>query len=143
MERRTRAGECRYPRGTQHDFKGQNHEFQKWGGIAALICAASYLFGFALLLTLLAPSDYGTDTAQPEVIVGFIVRNIGLMTLWNMVIYVVNGLALAVLAVLLGAVFAPATPHLAQVIRTIGAIWATLGVGAGMVANVGNAAVVQ
>ena len=37
----------------------------KTGGIAALICAATYMVGFALLLTLLAPLGYGTDTIDP------------------------------------------------------------------------------
>jgi len=114
-----------------------------WGGIAALTCAATYVFGFVVLLTLLAPSGYGSDDASPASIVAFMVENPGLMITWNFAIYVINGLALAALSVALAAHFASAAPALSQMIRTFGALWATLVVGAGMVANVGIAAVVE
>ncbi|GKY86546.1 DUF4386 family protein [Sinisalibacter aestuarii] len=113
----------------------------RWGAAAALLDAATYIFGFALLTTVLASSGYGSDGADPAQIVAFLVENTGLMTVWNLAIYVVNGLALALLAVALWHKFRPAAPGLAQVVLTFGALWATLVVGAGMVANVGLAEV--
>ncbi len=115
---------------------------QIWGGLAAIVCAATYIFGFALLTTLLAESGYGSDAADPASIVTFIVENTGLMIVWNMAIYVVNGLALAALATALAVHFRPHIHGLAQMVQTFGALWATLVVGAGMVANVGIADVV-
>ena len=114
---------------------------QKWGVLSAFMGAATYIFGFALLTTLLAPSGYGMDDADPAKIVAFIVDNQGLMSLWNLTIYVVNGAFLVVLAIVLFDRFKPHAPALAQAAMSFGAIWATLIIGAGMVANVGNAAV--
>ena len=114
---------------------------QKWGVLSAFMGAATYIFGFALLATMLAPSGYGMDDADPAKIVAFIVDNQGLMSLWNLAIYVVNGAFLVVLAIVFADRFKPHAPALAQASMTFGAIWATLIIGAGMVANVGNAAV--
>lgn len=114
-----------------------------WATATAAICGATYIFGFVLLFTYLAPSGYGMDGSDPAVIVGFLVENPGLMSLWNLSIYVVNGLALAGLAVVSAARFAPKAPVLSQAIQTFGLLWATLVVGAGMVANVGNAVVLS
>ena len=114
---------------------------RKWGALSAFMGAATYLFGFALLGTVLAPSGYGMDDADPAGIVAFIVDNQGLMSLWNLSIYVVNGAFLAILAVAFADRFKPHAPALAQTGLVFGTIWATLIIGAGMLANVGNAAV--
>lgn len=118
------------------------NNLKTWGALAALIDAASYMFGFALLVTMLAPVDYGSDGADPAAIVAFLAGHTGLMIAWNLVIYVLNGLALALLAVALAERFRPQAPGLAQATLTFGALWATLVVAAGMVANVGLSAVV-
>ena len=110
--------------------------FQKIGGLAALACAATYLFGFALLVTLLAPLGFGTGEIDPGAVVSFIEARPGLLIAWNTVIYIVNALALAVLVVALHARLAPSTPSWAAVTRAFGLIWATLVLGAGMIANV-------
>ena len=65
-----------------------------------------------------------------------------LMSAWYLSIYVVNGLFLAVLVLALEARFRDAAPHLAAAVRAFGLIWATLVIGAGMVANVGLGKVV-
>lgn len=106
------------------------------GGLAALLCAATYLFGFALLVTVLAPLGFGTDAVVPRAVVDFIATDGGLLIAWNTVIYVVNPLALAVLVVALAERLAPATPGWAAVTRAYGLIWAALVLGAGMIANV-------
>ena len=113
-----------------------------WGALAAFAAAGTYLFGFALLATLLAPSGYGMADADPAKVVAFIAANEGLMILWNVSIYVINGFAVALLAVVLADRFKPHAPALAQIGLTFGALWATLVVGAGMIANVGNSAVI-
>lgn len=109
---------------------------QKIGGLAALTCAATYLFGFAFLMTVLAPLGYGTIDIDAQGVVAFIDARPGLMILWNTVIYIVNALALAVLVVSVHGRQAGETPDWAAITRAFGLIWATLVIGAGMIGNV-------
>jgi hypothetical protein len=118
-------------------------DLKRFGAAAALLCALTYVYGFALMLTVLAPSGIGTEHPDPATTATFFAAHHGLVSSWYLAIYVVNGLALAVLAVALWDRFRPYLPGLAQVALTIGALWATLVVGAGMVANVGIATVVE
>lgn len=106
------------------------------GGLAALTCAATYLFGFAFLVTLLAPLGYGTIEIDASAVVAFIDVQPGLLIVWNSVIYILNALALAILAVALHARLATTTRDWAAVTAAFGVIWATLVLGAGMIANV-------
>ncbi len=109
---------------------------RKAGGLAALTCAATYLFGFALLVTLLAPLGFGTDEIDALAVVRFIAERPGMLIAWNTVIYVVNALALIVLVVALHRQIAMSRPDAAALTGAIGLIWATLVLGAGMIANV-------
>ena len=110
---------------------------QKTGGLAGLTCAATYVFGFALLVTLLAPLGFGSSDIDASAVVGFIDTNAGILILWNTVIYILNSLALAVLVVAVHSRLSKGTPEWAEVTRALGLIWATLVLGAGMLANVG------
>ncbi|MBI1418878.1 MAG: hypothetical protein GC146_16800 [Limimaricola sp.] len=109
--------------------------FTRIGGLAALTCAGTYLFGFALLVTLLAPLGYGTAGIDPDAVTAFIDARPGVMIVWNTVIYVVNALALSVLVVVFAAQLV-SLPSWAAVTQAIGLIWAALVLGAGMIANV-------
>lgn len=109
---------------------------QKIGGLAGLTCAATYLFGFAFLVTTLAPMGYGTIDIDARAVVGFIDTNPSFLILWNSVIYILNALALAVLVVAVHARLRATTPDWAAVARAFGLIWATLVFGAGMIGNV-------
>jgi len=111
-------------------------KLQKIGGLAGLTCAATYLFGFALLVTLLAPLGFGTGEIDARAIVEFTQTHAGLLILWNSVIYIVNALALVVLVVAIHARLSARTPDWAALTRAFGLIWATLVLGAGMIANV-------
>ena len=106
------------------------------GGLAALICAATYLFGFAMLVTVLAPLGFGSDEIDVAAVVAFIAERPGVLIAWNTLIYVVNALALAVLVVALCRQIANSRPDAAALTGAIGLIWATLVLGAGMIANV-------
>lgn len=109
---------------------------QKIGGFASLTCAATYLFGFAFLVTMLAPMGYGTTDIDAPAVVRFIDASPGFLILWNSVIYVLNALALAVLVVAVHAGLQRVAPDWAAVTRALGLIWATLVIGAGMIGNV-------
>lgn len=106
------------------------------GGIAALICAATYLVGFALLVTLLAPLGYGTGDVDPAAVLAFDAARPGILTAWNSTIYVLNALALIVLVVALSDRLVTTTPGWAKVTLGFGLVWAALVLGAGMIANV-------
>ena len=114
---------------------------QKWGAAAGFGAAATYIFGFVLLLTVLAGSGYGMADADPAAVVDFVISEQALMTIWYTIIYVLNGFLVALLAVALADIFKPHAPTLATVTQVFGALWATLLIGAGMVANVGKGVV--
>lgn len=114
---------------------------QKAGGIAAIIAALSYVVGFVLLGTMLAPAGYGSAEVDPAAVLEFLLGNRGLMLAWNLTIYVLNALCLVVLAAALSQRFRAAVPGLASLTLGFGVLWATLVLGAGMVANVGLEAV--
>ena len=109
---------------------------RKAGGLAAWTCAATYLVGFALLVTVLAPLGYGTDEIETTAVMIFIAERPGVLIAWNTVIYVVNAMALAVLVVALRQQIGRAQPDAAALTGALGLIWATLVLGAGMIANV-------
>jgi hypothetical protein len=106
---------------------------QRIGGLSALVCGATYLIGFALLVTLLAPLGYGTAEIDARAVVDLINASPGILIAWNTTIYVVNALALAVLVVVLSHRLLPGW---SAITKAFGLIWATLVLGAGMIANV-------
>ncbi|MCC0020002.1 MAG: DUF4386 family protein [Nitratireductor sp.] len=110
--------------------------FQRMGGIAGLVCAATYIFGFIVLVTTLAPLGFGTNTIDAGAVVDLIRTQPGVLILFNTVIYIVNALALAVLVTALHVRLKPGAPSAARLTLVLGTIWCTLVLGAGMIANV-------
>lgn len=109
---------------------------QPIGGLAALICAATYIFGFTLLVTVFAGTGFGTNEIDAAGVVRLTVDNQALMITWNTVIYVLNALALAVLVVALAGRLRDKSPDWATMTMAFGLIWTTLVLGAGMIGNV-------
>ena len=109
----------------------------KFGGIAAIIAALTYIFGFVLMVSVLAPAGYGDDATGQDHLVNFIVQNRYLMYVWFLTIYIINAVFLLILAVALFDRLKQGAAGLAQVSLAFGTLWATLVLGAGMVANVG------
>ncbi|WP_425037859.1 hypothetical protein [Primorskyibacter sp. S187A] len=109
---------------------------QHIGGLAALICAGTYIFGFAALVTFLAGLGYGTGEIDAAAVVGFTAENPAVLLLWNTAIYIVNALALAVLVVALAGRVRRLSEDWANTSLAFGLIWATLVLAAGMLANV-------
>lgn len=104
-----------------------------YGALAALICAATYIAGFVLMIMHLAPMGYGTSAMDVTAIVAFIAERPGLMGVWNLLIYVVNALALLLLV---SALSRHVLADWSVTVLAFGIVWATLVLGAGMVANV-------
>lgn len=103
--------------------------FQKMGGFAALIEAATYLVGFGLLFTMLAPLAGDLD---PNQYVAFMADNRTTMYLWNLIIYVVNGAFLVVLVLALHDQLKSGASALMQTATAFGLIWAGLVIASGM-----------
>ncbi|MEY1554703.1 hypothetical protein AB3Y40_03625 [Yoonia sp. R2331] len=109
---------------------------QRIGGLAALICAATYIFGFTLLVTVFSESGFGTNAIDAAGVVRFTVDNQALMITWFTVIYVLNALALAVLVVALAGRLRDKSPDWGTMTMAFGLVWTTLVLGAGMIGNV-------
>jgi hypothetical protein len=115
--------------------------FQKMGGAAALIEAATFLVGMALGFTLLAPYMTGAlDTTQT---IAFLADNQTIVYAWNQVIYIVFGIFLAPLALALHARLQANSPGMMQTATAFGLIWAGLVLASGMIFNVGLASVIE
>lgn len=115
-------------------------QFQRAGGIAALVAAATYIFGFAFLLTVLADSGLDGTVSDPAQMVAYLGQKGGLVQLWLLVIYVLNGAALVVLLAALRRRLA-AAPGWADVSAGFGIVWAVLVIGVGMMGSVAIATV--
>jgi len=102
--------------------------YQKAGGMAALIEAATYLIGMVIAFTVLAPS-WELDPAQ---YVAFLVDNQTFLHLWHLLIYLVNGVFLIVLVLALHQRLKSGAPAVMQVATAVGLIWAGLVIASGM-----------
>lgn len=80
------------------------------GAFSAFICSATYIFGFALLALFIAPAGVMPGETEIASYVGFLIQNQGLMSLWYLVIYVVNAIFLAILVVSLAQMIRPSAP---------------------------------
>ena len=107
----------------------------KAGGIAALIEAACYIFGFAMIATVLNP-DGASDWSHEQKL-AFVLQHKDLYQWWNIVIYVVFGVALVVLVTALHKLMRAGSSFSMAVATPFGLIWAGLVIASGMVANVG------
>lgn len=108
---------------------------QKIGGIAALIEAATFIFGFVLLLGLL--TDYTTGSPSVTESVEFVVDNQGPLFAWYLAIYIFFGVALVPLVIAMYERIRAGSLILAQTAAVFGFIWAVLVLASGMIAIIG------
>ena len=104
------------------------------GGIAALVAAGTFLFGIVLFVTML--TDYTTGDPTPGESVAFLVDNQAALYIWNLVIFIVFGIALVPVVLVLRERLRPGSPGFAQAAGAFGLIWAGLVLAAGMVSNI-------
>jgi hypothetical protein len=112
-------------------------ETARVGAIAALIAAATYIFGFVVLGAVLAPAGVGAEGATPLAEFTALVQNATLFQVWNFVIYVLNGVVLVALVVALHAMLREPGSTLIAIASAFGLIWSGLVIASGMVASVG------
>jgi hypothetical protein len=96
----------------------------KMGGIAALIGAATNLFGLGVYAALLVPKGFGSD--DPGQIVAFLADNQAFMRVFDIIIYLVFGVSLIFLSLALHERLKAGSPALAQAVTTFGLIYAVL-----------------
>lgn len=118
-------------------------QFQKIGGIAALIEAGTFIIGFWVYVTMLGPAGYTSTMIDTTRKVSFLVENKTFMHVWYLIIYVLFGIMLVVLTLSLDERLKENAPILARLSTAFGLIWAGLVIASGMVANIGTAAVVN
>jgi len=116
-------------------------DFQKMGGVAALIEALTFVVGFVLYFTVLAPLSSGS--LDPSQTVAFLADNQGVVYLLNLVSYVAFGVFLVVLALSLHDRLKSVAPAMVQTATVFGLIWAGLVIASGMIANIGTGVVVN
>ena len=103
-------------------------------GIAALIAAATFVFGIVMFATVL--TDYTTGDPTPEESVAFVVDHQAVLYVWNVVIFIVFGIVLVPLVLALRDRLKALSPAMAQASGAFGLIWAGLVIAAGMVSNI-------
>ncbi|MEO0560623.1 MAG: DUF4386 domain-containing protein [Chloroflexota bacterium] len=114
---------------------------QKLGGWSGIIAGSTWIFGFAMFVTVFAPLLSGElDTAET---VAFIGENQTMFYIWNLVIYVLFGVVQAVLTLAIHERLKDRAPALSQIAAALGLIWSALVIGSGMVANIGAATVIE
>ena len=96
---------------------------QKFGGIAALIGAATNLLAIVMFIAL-APKGYGSD--DPGQYVAFLADNQAFMRVFDIIIYLVFGVSLIFLSLALYERLKAGSPALAQAVTTFGLIYAVL-----------------
>jgi len=97
---------------------------QKIGGVAALICAGTYILAMGLVATLLTPM---LDSALSyDQFIAFYLPNQALIFVWHFSMYLVNGTCLALLALALYQRLQPGAPTLALVAACFGLFWTGL-----------------
>ncbi len=110
-------------------------ERDKLGGVAALVAAATFIFGFVLFAAVLTDYTTGDPTAAESV--AFVRDHEAVLYLWNAVIFIVFGIVLVPLVLALHGRVRDGAPALAPAAAAFGVIWAGLVIAAGMIGNIG------
>ncbi len=99
-------------------------DVQKAGGIAALICAGTYLLAIGLVATLLTPM---LDSALSyEQFIAFYLPHQSLVFAWHFSMYLVNGTFLTILVLALYQQLKTGAPALSRVAACFGLFWTGL-----------------
>ncbi|GAA5214721.1 hypothetical protein ACFSJ3_05545 [Corallincola platygyrae] len=114
-------------------------KLQKIGGIAAIVCALTYIIMFIFYGAVL---DFPSDASWP-IKLDYIESQQTSFTVMNLIGYFVFGIALALLVQATYSKAKENTPALAQTATLFGVIWVAIIISAGMVANIGMQTVLE
>ena len=115
----------------------KTNAFRKFGGIAALGQAATYVVAMVLFLGILVPAGYGSDSAGPIETMTFLAENQTSVYVVNVLVYVASSLFVVVLSLALYELLKADAPVAMGTATAFGLIWAGVLVASGMVAAVG------
>jgi hypothetical protein len=94
---------------------------QKIGGIAALVCAGTYILALGLLTAVLGPM---ADASLPfDQFIAFFLSHQTLVFVWHFTMYLVNGVFLALLSLVLYQRLKAGAPALALAAACFGLLW--------------------
>lgn len=110
--------------------------FQKTGGLAALIMAATFVVLFAVFLGVLIPAGYFDEGVAPVERARIIADNQAIASI-GYLIYVVWGIFMVVLSLAIYDRLKAGAPAIAQTATAIGLLWAGLVIASGLVATLG------
>ena len=112
---------------------------QKTGGVAALFEAVIYVSAFVFFGAFWS-SPGGADAAQQF---AFLAENKTVLSIVNLVMYVLFGIVLAVLVLALHERLKKGAPTLSSLAAVFGVVWVGLVIASGMIANIGLAAAID
>lgn len=110
-------------------------------GVASLVEAATFIFGFALFASVLA--DYTAGDLSPAESAAFVADHETTFYVWHLVILVLFGIVLVPLSIGLRDLLRRTSELLASLVFALGVIWAALVIAAGMIANIGVATLAE
>lgn len=108
-------------------------DLQRIGGMAALLEATIYVFAFVFFG---AFWNFPTDADSVHKF-AFLAENQVILSIVNLIMYVVFGILLAVLVIAINARLKSNTPTLSQIASIFGVVWVGLVIASGMIANIG------
>lgn len=115
------------------------NNLQKAGGIAALLESIIYMSAFIFFGAFWNfPAD--ADSVQK---LAFLAENQGVLSIVNLIMYVIFGISLAVLVLALHERLKGNASSLSQIASVFGFVWVGLVIASGMIANIGLAAVLE
>ncbi|NJL56617.1 hypothetical protein HC928_16735, partial [bacterium] len=100
--------------------ENQPASLRRIGGLAGIVAALTFLFGFALFVTTFEPLTTGELSTVETV--EFLRENQTIFYVWNLVIYVLFGIVQAVLTLALADRLKPVAPGIAQITTALGLI---------------------
>ena len=116
---------------------------QRAGGIAGFVTAATYVVGLGLIGVYLAPRGYLDVQGSPKDSLAFLLDHQVMLYSWYLVLYLVGGLALVSLVLGVHSRLRTGAAALAQTASVFGHLWAGLLLASGLIALVGQQAVVE
>jgi hypothetical protein len=115
------------------------NKLQKIGGISAIIEAIIYVSAFVFFG---AFWNFPTDADSVQKF-AFLAENQVILSIVNLIMYVLFGIVLAVLVLAINERLKSNTPALSQIASIFGVVWVGLVIASGMVANIGLSAVLE
>lgn len=116
------------------------NNLQKTGGIAAILEAVIYITAFIVYGAVLVYPPIDADSIQE---LRFLTDNQLILSVMNLIIYVLFGIFLAVLVLAIHQRLKEFSPDLSKIASVFGLIWVGLVIASGMIANIGLNSVVE